>query len=294
MISPVRARLARRVEHLAADLHAPVGVRVGALLLEERGGGQHDVGELGRLGEEDVLHDEELERGERLADLVDVRVREERVLAHHVHPAHAALERAADDLGDGQARLGVELAAPRRAELLVRGRVVDALVVGEHHRDQARVGGALHVVLAAQRVQAGAGPADVAGDRAHRDQAARVVGARRVLGDPHAPVDDAGAGLAPQPRDLADRGGVDAADLRRALGRVLLDELGQLAVVRSRARAMNSRSTRPSADDLVQHAVVERDVGAGLDLAEDVGVLGDALAPRVDDDQLGRRAGAPA
>ena len=118
------------------------------------------------------------------------------------------------------------------SELLVRGRVVDALVVGEHHRDQARVGRALHVVLAAQRMQAGARLADVAGDRAHRDQAARVVGARRVLGDPHAPVDDAGAGLAPQPRDLADRGGVDAADLRGALGRVLLDELGQLAVVR--------------------------------------------------------------
>ena len=36
----------------------------------------------------------------------------------------------------------------------------------------------------------------------------------------------------------------------------------------------------------MHHAVVERDVGARLDLAEDVGVLGDALAARVDDDQL--------
>ena len=36
----------------------------------------------------------------------------------------------------------------------------------------------------------------------------------------------------------------------------------------------------------MHHAVVERDVGAGLYLAEDVGVIGDALAPRVDDDQL--------
>ena len=127
-------------------------------------------------------------------------------------------------------------AAPGASNFSCARRVVDALVVGEHHRDQARVGRALHVVLAAQRVQAGARPADVAGDRAHRDQAARVVGARRVLGDPHAPVDDARAGLAPEPRDLADRVGVDAADLRRALGRVLLDELGQLAVVRRRAR----------------------------------------------------------
>jgi hypothetical protein len=36
----------------------------------------------------------------------------------------------------------------------------------------------------------------------------------------------------------------------------------------------------------VHHAVVEGDVGARLDLAEDVGVVGDPLAPRVDDDQL--------
>ncbi|MCV5649326.1 hypothetical protein OFN55_42030, partial [Escherichia coli] len=38
-----------------------------------------------------------------------------------------------------------------------------ALVVGQHHRDQARVRGTLHVVLAAQRVQAGARPADLPG-----------------------------------------------------------------------------------------------------------------------------------
>ena len=150
---PVGACLAGRIEDLAPDLDAPVGVGVGPLLLEERRGRQDDVGELGGLGEEDVLHDEELECGERLADLVDVRVREERVLAHHVHPADAALEGAAHDLGHGQARLGVELATPRRAELLLRGRVVDALVVREHHRDQARVGRALHVVLAAERMQ---------------------------------------------------------------------------------------------------------------------------------------------
>jgi hypothetical protein len=40
-------------------------------------------------------------------------------------------------------------------------------------------------------------------------------------------------------------------------------------------------------DDLVQDAVVEGDVRARLDLAEDVGVVGDPFAPRVDDDQLG-------
>ena len=63
------------------------------------------------------------------------------------------------------------------------------LVVGIDHRDQAGVGGALDVVLPAQRMQAGAGPADLAGDQRQRDQAARVVGAVDVLRDAHAPED---------------------------------------------------------------------------------------------------------
>src|SRR3954454_11086328 len=287
---PVLARLARRVEHLAPELHAAVGVRVRAVLLEVRGRGQDHVGELGRLGQEDVLDDEELEGRERLADLVDVRVRQERVLAHHVHAAHAALERGGDDLGDRQALVRVERDAPRLLEALAHAGRVDRLVVRIHHRDQAGVGRALHVVLAAQRVQSRAGPADVAGDRAHRDQAARVVGARRVLGDPHAPVDDTRVRLAPQAGDEPDRVGVDSGDLLGALRRVLLDDLRDLAVV-GRARGDEVAVDQAEADDLVHDAVVEGDVGAGLDLAVDVGVVGDPLAARVDDDQL--RPAAP-
>src|SRR6185437_4575355 len=47
--------------------------------------------------------------------------------------------------------------------------------------------------------QARARLADVAGDRAQLDQAAGVVGAGGVLGNSHAPVDDARLGLAPHP-----------------------------------------------------------------------------------------------
>jgi hypothetical protein len=134
-------------------------------------------------------------------------------------------------------------------------------------------------------VQAGARLADMAGDRAHRDQAARVVGAGRVLGDAHAPVDDAGVGLAPEAGDEADPVGVDAGDLLGALGRVLLDDLRHLAVV-VRPLGDELAVDQAEADDLVHDAVVEGDVGAGLDLAVDVGVVGDALAARVDHDQL--------
>ena len=50
------------VEHLAAELHPPVGVGVRAVLLELGGRREDHVGELGGLGEEDVLHDKEVER----------------------------------------------------------------------------------------------------------------------------------------------------------------------------------------------------------------------------------------
>ena len=89
---------------------------------------------------------------------------------------------------------------------------LDRLVVGQEHRDQAGVGGALHVVLAAQRMQPGAGTADLAGDQRQRDQAARIVGAVDVLADAHAPEDDRGARARIDPRHFAQRLGRDAAD----------------------------------------------------------------------------------
>ena len=125
-------------------------------------------------------------------------------------------------------RLGIERLAPG---LLVFGadlRVLHRLVVGEEHRDQAGVGGALHVVLAAQRMQAGAGPADLAADQRQRDQAARIVGAVGVLRHAHAPEDDGAFGARVSARHFAQRVGVDAADRRHLLRREVLDVLGEL------------------------------------------------------------------
>ncbi len=93
------------------------------------------------------------------------------------------------DLDDRQAGLRIERRAPELLEARARLRVVDALVIRKHHRDQARVRRALHVVLPAQRMQPGARASDLAGHQAERDQAARVVGAVHVLRDAHAPQD---------------------------------------------------------------------------------------------------------
>ena len=71
----------------------------------------------------------------------------------------------------------------------------------------------MHVVLAAQRMQTGAGPADLAAHQGKRDQATGIVGAVHMLGDTHAPEDHGAFGAAEGARDLADGLGVDAADI---------------------------------------------------------------------------------
>jgi hypothetical protein len=93
--------------------------------------------------------------------VVHVRVGHGRVLAHHVHAAEVAALGRAHDLHHRQARLGVELGAPEPFEVPARFVIAGRAVVREHHRDQPGVGGALDVVLAAERVQPGAGAADL-------------------------------------------------------------------------------------------------------------------------------------
>ena len=46
-----------------------------------------------------------------------------------------------------------------------------------------RIGGALHVILPAQRVEPGSGPADIAGEQGQVDQGQGILGAVRMFGD---------------------------------------------------------------------------------------------------------------
>src|SRR5690606_9832839 len=168
-------------------------------------------------------HHQVLQTGQGLAGMDQVRVGHRRVFTLDVHALDLPGGDGVHDLHDGQPGGGIQTAAPELFVDLAHRLVLHRLVVGEDHGNEAGVGGTLNVVLAAQRVQAGAGTADLAGGERQRDQAARIVGAVDVLADPHAPEDDRALGAGVEARDLPNGGRGDAADLFHLLGREVLD-----------------------------------------------------------------------
>ena len=85
-----------------------------------------------------------------------------RVLADHVERPQVAAAHRVEHLGEVPAVPGRDGAAPRRLELAPGRVVLDVLEPGQLVRQRAHVAAALHVVLAAQRVEPGAVAADVA------------------------------------------------------------------------------------------------------------------------------------
>ena len=86
---PVGPGLPRRIDGLTHALRPPLGVAERAVFLSKTRGGQDDVGQRGRLREEDLLHDQELEFPQALNHQRLIRLAERGIFAHHVE----ALER---------------------------------------------------------------------------------------------------------------------------------------------------------------------------------------------------------
>ena len=113
--------------------------------------------------------------------------------------------RGVEHVGDAQARLGDRAARSTAASNMCAHRVVgDVAVAGELVRERAHVAGALHVVLAAQRVHADAVAADVAGRHGEVGHAHDHGRALAVLGDAEAVIDRAIAAGRVEPRGGAD------------------------------------------------------------------------------------------
>ena len=135
---------------------------------------------------EEVLDHQEIELAERLFGVVEVGLREQRVLADDVHGARLAAEAPLDHLRHDTADASGRSHAPRRLEARERGGVV-VRIAREVRRNAAGVAAALDVVLAAERRDAAAREAHLAGDEGKVEQRVGVVDPVRVLGDAHAP-----------------------------------------------------------------------------------------------------------
>ena len=227
---------------------------------------------VGRLDQEQILHHHAFHRGKAGRHVLGVGIRLEDVLALDVEALERAVDRGVDHVGDAQARLGVERAAPQRLEHGA-GRVLgDVAIAGNLVREGAHVAGALHVVLPAQRIHADALAADIAGghgevgDRHHRGRALAV------LGDAEPVIDRAVAAGGIEPRRAADRLGGHAGELLDRFRAVALVgyELGPiLELVPVAALAHEVLVHQPLGHDHMRERGDHRDVGAGLAAADD-------------------------
>ena len=103
-------------------------------------------------------------------------------------------------------------------------------------------------------MQAGIGPADLAGHERQGDQAAGIVGAVCMLRDAHAPEDDRGLGRGISPRDLPDTRRLDPADRRDRLRAVFEHGLFQ-GFKTMRVRVNKSLIVQLFGNDGVHHRV---------------------------------------
>ena len=184
---------------------------------------------------------------------------------------------------------------PRLFELAPDERIRDVPVAAELVRERPHVARTLHVVLPAQRVDADAFPAEVAGR--HRQLRDRHDHRRSlaVLGDAKAVIDRAVSRRRIEARRFAHQIRIDSGGGGRRLRRVALfrDERLPLHVgVDFAARVDVILAGQPLGHDDVREGVEQRDVRPRLDLKMVVGL--DVRRPdqadfaRIDDDQAGR------
>ena len=158
---------------------------------------------------------------------------------------------------------------------------LDVLEAGQPVRDRAHVAAALHVVLAAERVEAAAVAPDVAGDEGQVDEPEDVVHGVVVLGDAERPADLGSIRARIGVGDLLDHVGGHPGERLGALERVGLDGGGVGLEARGGA-GYELAIVEPREDDLAGHAVRERDVAADVEAEPRVRPLRRRRATRVD------------
>ena len=101
-----------------------------------------------------------------------------------------------------EALCGRQLHLPSRFKTRAHFGIVDRLVAGQEIRHGAVIAGALDVVVAAQRIGAGAGPHVIAGDQQQIGNRGGGIRTHAVLRDAHRPENADAIGLRDHVRDL--------------------------------------------------------------------------------------------
>ena len=197
-----------------------------------------------------------------------------------------AVHQAVHHLRHHQAVLFRELLhAPGGLELGPGRRVLHLLITGEDVGQRPHVAGALHVVLAAQRVDAAAFKADVSQEHLEVGAAHDVIDAAGMLGDPQGIDQHQGADRGQAAGDIDQHLHADAGNGRGPLRRILHD-LGLQGLEAGAAGFDILLIIEVFGDQHVHQAIEEGDVAADLNGHMDIGELGQLGAPRVDDDEL--------
>ena len=289
---PVSASITWWFDGLSDELYPPVAVGEDPVLFGEARRGQHHIGKPGGLVEKDVLQHDEVAAVETLLDPRGVRLRQHQVLPHHEQALDGAARHFLHHDVEVHAVVLRQLDAPRVLEFGAHIRIGDPLVPGVEDRRRTRVVGALNVVLASQRVEAGGAHPQVPGHQHEIGQGIDVVRAVGVLGDPEGVVD---AGLAG--RRVGSRRTTDA------LGRHAGGDLRPLGGIRGERLLQRVEAGRVGGDELlvaqaffdngVGHGVEKPHVGARCELEMHIGDLGEPDGPRIGDDQARASAHRP-
>lgn len=114
--------------------------------------------------------------------MAGIRVADHGILAHDDHGLELALLQAVHHLHGRQAAERRQGASPGRLELQAGLLVIHELVAGIIVGQPAHIAGALHVVLAAQRVHTGTGTTDLTAEHGQVGQGTDIVHAAAVAG----------------------------------------------------------------------------------------------------------------
>ena len=247
-----------------------------------------------RLVQEQVVDNDAVHRSKTRRDVLGVGVGLQDVLTLTVKALEGALDRRIQHVGDTQAWFIVDLDAPDLFKDVTDLRALHMAIARQFVRERAHVARTLHVVLPPQRVNAHAGPTDVAGQHGKVGNADHGGGPLGMLGHAQPVVDRPVAAEGIKPGRLTHLFGRNAGQKLHRLGGVLrlADEFGiVLEFVPIAAIADEVFVEQPLGHDHMRKCCHNGHVCAGgqrqMVLRLDMRAFHNVSAARIDDDQFG-------